>query len=354
MREHNQITAGRVILVTPGAAPADPRETVLKTTRLTLALAATLLLTAVAPASAAVPETELRPARLERGPDIAMAHLEGKTVVDGDTRLRIRAGMVTLLGTSGGSYVVGTSDKTGSKRFRTFRITPEGDRTPLLRGVAIFEQVLSGDGARIGLATGHNGERSRVRVWDAFDGHLESDRRFPGSVMILDLEGDRMLLGSWGPNATFWWNVASDTTRRILGRTGYNADIGADLLAFYTGDPYRRGCSVTARLSAVHTRLWKSCDERVQTFAANGRRAATIHILTDGLGPNQVHVRRTTGRLLARYTVDGWFGALTWESAQQLLLDTHGSEKSATVRCRLTDCERATGLRTTQPPRVQR
>lgn len=317
-----------------------------------LALAASVLLTASAPAGAAVPETELRPAQLDRGPDVAAAHLDGKTIVEGDVRVPIRAGMVLLLGKSGDAYVVATSNETGTKRFRTFRVTADGVRTPLLRDVPVFEMELSSDGNRIGMTSGHSADHTRLRVWDAYDGHRERDRRFPGSVTLLDFGAGRMVLGSWDPNTTFWWNVASNTTRPILARTGYRADIGAGMLAFFTGDPYRRGCSVTARLSAVKTRLWKSCHERVEAFSPNGGRTAAVHILTDGLGPNEVRVHRTGGRLLARYTVNGWFGALSWESNTQLLLDTHGSEKSATVRCELTQCERTSRLTPTPTLRV--
>ena len=142
-----------------------------------------------------------------------------------------------------------------------------------------------------------------------------------------------MVLGSFGPDRTFWWNSHTDATRRITDRAGYNADIRADRLAVYTKDPYRGGCSVVSRLSAPHSSLWRSCRERVQVFAPSGGRLASIPILTDGLGPRDVFLRSTGGRLLAHYRTAGWFGAIDWESARALLLDTNGAEKSATVRC---------------------
>jgi hypothetical protein len=44
-----------------------------------------------------------------------------------------------------------------------------------------------------------------------------------------------------------------------------------------------------------------------------------MHILSDGLGPNAVTVRRTKqGAALARYTAE-WFGALRWETNTALL-----------------------------------
>jgi hypothetical protein len=72
---------------------------------------------------------------------------------------------------------------------------------------------------------------------------------------------------------------------------------------------------------------------------------ATIHILSDGLGPSHVWLRRDGGRLLAHYSTAGWFGALEWETRTALLLDTNGAQKSATVRCVVADCERASALR---------
>lgn len=320
----------------------------LKPTLPTLALASLVLLAATGPAGASartkVPETDLKPATLSRGPDVAAPHLEAKTVVDGDVRLRIRAGMVRLLGKSGDEYVVGTSNKSGSGRFHTFRIDADGGRTPLIDGVSVFEMVLSADGGRIGLASGQTAKHSRLRVWDALNGDLEQSRRFPGAVSLLDFAGNRMVLGSWGPNRTLWWNVSTDRSRRIANRVGYIADIAADRFAFFTTkDPYSGGCSVSARLSDQH-RLWRSCKERVDAFAPSGGRTAAVHILSDGLGPNRVRVHKAGGRLVASYTTAGWFGAVTWESPRALLLDTHGSSKTATVRCVLTDCERASDV----------
>jgi len=315
----------------------------MKLTTIAASAAATLalLVGAAAPASA-VPVTVLRPAQLERGPDVAIPHLEGHTVVDGDTRIRVRAGQVRLLGTSGNDYVVGTSNADGSGRYRVVRLTPSGDRTVVLRDVPIWELVLSGDGTRIAYAQ-QSRPSTRIRVYDAAGGAVRADRRFRGVVSVLDFDEQRMVLGGWGPNRTFWWNAGSDATRRINGRTGYAADIGADRVASYTRDPYRGGCSVVTTLGS-RERLWGSCTQRVATFAPRGTRMATIHILTDGLGPRDVLLRKPRGTVLAHYSAQ-WFGALDWESDRKLLLDTNGTEKSATVRCVVADCERASDLR---------
>jgi hypothetical protein len=309
----------------------------------TAAATVALLLGALAPASAAVPDTELRPAELDRGPDVTIPHLEGHTVVDGDTRVEVRAGNVRLLGASGGEYVVGTSNRTGDARFRVFRVDADGDRTPLLRGVPIWELVLSQDGNQLGLAT-TGAQRTGLRAWSAEDGHRQAARRFAGAVSILDLDDGRMVLGGWGPDRTFWWNTRTDATRRIADRAGYAADIRARRVATYTEDPYLDGCTVVTTL-APQKRLWRSCEERVATFSPDGARMATVDILADGVGPGDVWLRRDGGRLLAHYSAAGWFGALEWETRKALLLDTVGARRAATVRCVVADCERSSRLR---------
>ena len=71
---------------------------------------------------------------------------------------------------------------------------------------------------------------------------------------------------------------------------------------------------------------------------------ATIHILSDGLGPRDVWLRKPGGKLLAHYSTE-WFGQIRWESDTSLLLDANGKKKTASVRCVIADCERASALR---------
>ena len=75
------------------------------------ALAATLV---AAPASA-VPTMTIKPTKLSRGADVAIPHLEGKTVVDGSVRIKVKAPTVRLVGKSGTAYVVGTAGRTGRR-----------------------------------------------------------------------------------------------------------------------------------------------------------------------------------------------------------------------------------------------
>ncbi|WP_134738665.1 hypothetical protein [Nocardioides sp. 503] len=316
-----------------------------KTMSVLVALAAGLtgVLALGAPAQAAEPVV-LRPADLPRGADVRVPHLEGRTVVDGDRRVRVRGGdRVVLLGRSGDAYVVGVSgDDDGRGSIRLVR--PGAAARVVLRGVPVFETVLSGDGQHLVRASASTARRTRVMVNRASDGALVRQRTFPGSAKVLDAGGGRVVLGSWGPDRTLSWSFATDTTTTLVRRAGYAASIEADRLATYSRDPYDGGCSVVRRLAAPRGTLWRSCDERVAAFAPGATRLATIGILSDGLGPTEVRLRKAGGRLVARYAAR-WFGSISFESERALLLDTNGTRKAATVRCTATRCVRASALR---------
>lgn len=326
---------------------------VLASTATAVAAVATLVLTGLATTGAQAggtpaPRTQLHPGKLDRGADVRIPHLEGKTIVDGDTRLRVRAQRVSYVGKSGDDYLVAVSTNDG-RQGRALRITPTGDRTVLARGVDIWTLVLSQDGSE--LAEEHYVRRNRteIRVHDAVTGSVRTARTFHSNVSVLDFDRGRLVLTAWGPNHTFWWTHASNTTKLINHRVSGTADIRADRLSAYTDDPYNGGCTVVTALTAPRQRLWRSCDERVEDFSANGRRIATIHILSDGPGPGDVWLRKIGGRQLGHYTAR-WFGLIQFESNRALLLDTFGARQAATVRCDATSCERASALEPVRQP----
>lgn len=311
-------------------------------------IAATALLALVgavaAPAGAAAPTVELRPGSLDRGDDVAGPHVEGRTLVDGTLRISFRWPNVTLLGTSGTAYVVNVSRTDGTHQ-QTLRVHRDDSFTVLARGLDSSEVLLSGDGDHLVTTPDAGSSRTTVRVLDARTRAVVDTREFPGYVSVLDADEGRAILGSWGPNRTLWWNFVTDDTLRINNRAGSAASITANRVASYTRDPYNGGCSVVTDLRRPIGVLWRSCDQRVEAFTENGRRIATVHILSDGLGPTEVTVRRTHhGAALARYTAE-WFGALRWETNTALLLDTNGRAKAATVRCVGAACERASDLK---------
>jgi len=317
--------------------------------RMLAAVAAVLTTLVVTGAAAAVPAaTEIKPGTLPRGADVAIPHLEDKTVVDGDVRIRVRGAVVRLLGKSGAAYVVSTLNRDGSSG-RLLRYEADGTRTVIARG-DVFEARLSSDGLRV-LAGEYRSKRTILRAWSVATGQLEAKRRFGGFPNVLDALGDRVLLGVWG-RGTLSWDLASGSVLRLTKRVGGAASLEDDLLSSYTSDPYNGGCMVVSRISETGDDLWKSCKERVESFAPGGRRMVTVHLLSDGIGPNEASVRTVGGRLVARYTVQGWFGALTFETARALLLDTNGKRQATTVRCVRDDCERAADLEPVAPPRA--
>ncbi|MCW2853517.1 MAG: hypothetical protein JWM84_3181 [Nocardioides sp.] len=295
-------------------------------------------------AAQAVDRQVLRPADLPRGADVRVPHLEGRTVVDGDVRVRVRGGeRVVLLGRSGTGYVVGVTGRDDGRG--SIRVVRRGaPARVVLRGVPVFETQLSGDGRHLARAAGSTAKKTRVTVNRTRDGALVRQRTFPGSARVLDVAGDRMVIGSWGPDRTLSWNFVADTTTTLVRRTGYAASIEADRLATFSRDPYEGGCSVVRRLASPHGRLARSCHDRVAAFSPGGARMATIDILSDGLGPTEVRVRRSGGRLVAHYAAR-WFGAISFESERALLLDTNGAKRAATVRCVVARCVRASALR---------
>ena len=321
------------------------RMTVAATAGLAVVIGGATLAAAPARATAKAESTELRPATLQRGPDVRIPHVEGRTVVDGDVRVKVLGGdRVTLLGRSGKAYVVVVTrdDRDGGV---VKRVRPGAAPQVILRGASPYDLRLSGDGLHLLRTTfiiGGSG-RTRVTAYGAGQGKVLSARTLKGSVSVLDAFGGRAVLGSWSPARTLWWNYVDNTTSPIVGRTGYRADISTNRLASYSGDPYDGGCSVVGALDASKP-AWRSCSERVEAFSPGLSRMATVHLLSDGLGPNRVKVRKADGVLIGDFTAK-FFGELVFESERALLLETYGAQRAATVRCQAATCVRASDLR---------
>lgn len=293
-----------------------------------------------APALAAVPTTDLQPEALPRGADVAIPHVEGGVLVDGDRRVDLGAPTARLIGRSSAAFVVGTTAADGSHRSRILRVRPDGSLKVLVRGIEPWDFVLSTDGRYLVHSRIRAGATTRLRVWSARSGRVRRDVDLRDYLTVLDADASRVILGGF-ERGTLEWSIGDGHVRRITRRNGGRADLASDLLASYTGDPYRGGCTKVSRLSRPGRILWTSCRERVEAFAPDGASMATVHILSDGIGPGEVRTRGIDGGALARYTTTGWFGDIEWESPTTLLLGTNGTTTSATVRCRLSDCETA-------------
>ena len=293
------------------------------------------------------PTVTIRPGELPRGANPQVPWVFGGQLYDRSVRVDVPRN-AWLLGASGDDYLLQVP---GDDRSRVVRVAADGSRTRVLVFPAAHQVTLSTDGAML-LRTAQrrvDGDwRTVLHVHDPVTGDVRDRRRFTGVVDVVDADAGRAVLGSWTPRQrTVLWDVAADTTRRLLRQTGYVADLRADRLGTFTKDPYLGGCTVLRRLSAPGEVLSKSCDERVAAISPSGRRVATIHILSDGLGPRDVSVRRDTGRKLVGYRVAEWFGRVDFESDRALLLEASGRNRQAVVRCEGAVCERATRTRPT-------
>ncbi len=294
------------------------------------------------------PTVSIQPAALDRGPDVPDPHVEGRTLIDGSMRMTFRAPNVTYLGKSGKRYVVHLARRDGSHR-RVLWIRADEKQKVLVRGIDAALVRLSGDGKDLVTTPRQSAARTSLRVLDARTGDLVRARTFPGIVDVLDADESRAVLGSWSPNRTFWWNYRTDATKQINHRAGYFASIRSDRVASYTRDPYQNGCSVLTDLRSKPHRLSRSCSERVVAVTPNGRRIATVGLLSDGPGSSAATVRRARGgAALVRYEAPYVFGRIWWQDNHRLLLDTMTTRKVTTVRCVMETCERAS--RTTKSP----
>jgi hypothetical protein len=307
-------------------------------------LAATLL---ASPASAA-PAIVLTPGGLQRGADLSLPHLEGKTVVDGSVRVRVKAPTLVLLGKSGAAYVVGTANAQGA-RGRVYRVTADGARTLLARSNP-FQTRLSDDGLTL-VSTRVAGDlKTTITAYDATTGAEKSQRVFKDYASTLDAHADQVLVGSL--DKTLLWTISDNSVLVVSRDGGYVGDLSADVLGTFTKDPYDGGCTVVSRISTGE-RLWRSCTEAVAAFSTDGSRIATVGILSDGPGPGRVDARTISGRHLGRYQVrSGWFGTILFESPTALLLDVNAARKAFTARCTGATCERASDLRPAQTLRA--
>lgn len=307
-------------------------------TALTALLAGGVLL---APsAGAAAPTTDLQPQKLQRGADIAIPHIDEGDFVDGAHRVELPGTVARVLGQAGDEWLVATNNVDRKRNRRVVRIAADGTVSDVLKDIDTSTVILSADGSTLAWQSFANGGRQTVTyVAASADGTLLGEKGPAAPHRLLDVSDDRVLLGSG--NRTSQWRFATDRTRTVVKKAANVADIEHDLLAFYTRDTYSGGCTRMVRLSEPSTTLWRSCDDRVWGISPDGTRLATIDLLSDGLGPDVVTIRKIDGSALARYRT-GWFSSVEWESTDTVLLGVNGTRKSATVRCTATACENAT------------
>ncbi|WP_210438207.1 hypothetical protein [Nocardioides xinjiangensis] len=315
------------------------RRTPLTVLTAVLATAAAL----AAPAEAAAPTVDLQPQQLPRGADVAVPHVDDGVFVDGDRRIDLPGDDARVLGASDdGAWLAATwrTTRVGEQRgARVVRVRADGTVGTVLVGFEALDALLSEDGSRLVTVGDLGRRRAAVTVRSATDGAEVASRTFRGYPEVLTADDRRVLVRTAGRTA--WWRVGSDRVRTLTRGLSGPASIEHDLFVTYTEDPYLGGCSRLVRLSDLATTLWRSCRQRVAAFSPDGTQVLSFHILTDGVGPGEIHLRTVRGTRLATWTT-GWFGGWGWESPGTVLLRVNGRRTASVVRCTLARCENAT------------
>jgi hypothetical protein len=311
-------------------------------------LAAPLL--AADPGAAQVPArraTDVSPTALDRGPARTDAHLVGQRLVHGDLSVTIPGRRAVLVGSGVENHLVGTRL---DGRWTTIRVDDDGTQHRIATGLSPYDMTYSEDG-RLVASSRFDGITTRVVVRSTADGSAVARRIFSDGSSVLTLDSSRVVLGSWAPARTRTWQLDTDRLHTLVHQAGYRADLTHGLLATLTADPYEGGCSVLRRLDQPATRLWRSCDERVERFSPDGRHLITVDLLSDGVGPSRVLMRSVGGQRQAEWRVArGWIDVQGWEAPHTWVGEVHGPRWSAGLRCTGDDCERTSALRPTDTP----
>lgn len=312
----------------------------------TLALAATGAIALSLTAGPAQAATTLDITSLPRGADSTAPHVEGKTLVDGTLRVPIQGAEVSLVGEAGTGYVVASLDRRGTGTL--LRVESDGSIRSLGKGDP-YSSVVSSDGTRVVAVRYKRSGKITLKVQDAVSGGVLGRRSVVDYPNVLDVSGSKVYLGGFygDTKGTLVWDTTTDQVTKVSRRIGYRADAAHDLLATYTRDPYRGGCTVLSRLSNPLVKLWKSCDDTIGEFSTDGTHMATYFILTDGIGASGVSVRTVTGAVEGEYKTkrNGYVGTLQFEDPDTLLIDATVGRKSATVRCTGSACELASDVK---------
>ena len=260
---------------------------------------------ACATPAAAVPTTTLNPAKLPRGADVSIPHLERKTIVDGAVRVtgqgadrpaarQVRDGVRRRHGEPRRQRRTAVSS--ASRRTATSRATRPRERLRTCCPVTARpcrldqESAIEEHGDRPVATTGALVARARSRV------HVRPRRRRGRSWSAARRE-----------DLARGHQHRHGRGRQRAGRR-YAGDLSADVFASYTKDPYDGGCTVVTpghhRRSGSGSRARSG--SRPSTPTAS--RIATVDILSDGIGPRpgrRAHDRRREARRLPRCTTAG-------------------------------------------------
>ena len=224
----------------------------LTTTTALLALAAPLL--AAAPSSAAPPDVTIKPGTLTRGPDVSGVHLEGKTIVDGDVRVTLKAPRVLLYGKSDDVYVAATGDKEWGN-VKLWQVTASGATKQLAKFIDPFNTLLDADGGQVAYSYGDSTSKPTIAVYDLALKSEVSVNAFASLPTLLDFdEGSVVASFADFKVKTIRWDTVSDETVRLNTKFSNFASQAHNLLGFFSKDPFNGGCQVLAHLDDLTTR----------------------------------------------------------------------------------------------------
>lgn len=303
------------------------------------AMTAAAALTLIAAPATAGPTVDIRPGALPRGVEGTVPYVFGtNTIIDAEHTVRVRTQRpIDLLGKAPGGYVVAGTDP--RDRTVVWFVNAQGQRRVLSRGQEYAEVSDSGSA----LVTSRGYRPTTLSVINVGTGTVVRTRTFRGVRQGLDVHRGKVLVGG-GSGAL--WTLKTNTVRPVTTRSAYNADLSNDLMATFSGDPYRDGCTTVTRISNPATRVWHSCEEAVHAWSPDGKRMVTAYKLSDGPGPHEVDVRGVRGKHIATYRVARNFGPIVWESNLSLMLWANGRDRAAMVRCMDTTCQRVSRLTT--------
>ncbi len=314
----------------------------LTTTAAVIALAAPLL--AVAPSTAAPAEVTIKPGSIKRGPDVAGPHLDGTTIHDGDISVTLKAARALLYGKWKQYYIVATGNQQWGNT-KLVRVAKSGNTKLLVSSIDPFNAELDADGGQVAYSYGDATQRPTIGVFDLAQKEEVISRSFASLPTLLDFDLGRVIASFWSFKIkTLTWDTVIDTTARLNGKRSNYASIAHNLLGYFSKDPQAGGCQVLTRLGNLDDELWVNCKERIEDASPDGRRFATIPLLTDGLGAADIFVRKASGAVVAHYTIPGYFGRIWWETNTKLLMEANGAKKAAVVRCKVAECNRASKL----------
>ena len=199
------------------------------TTTALLAMATPLL--AAAPSHAAPPDVTIKPGTLPRGPDVSGAHLQGKTIVDGDVRVTVKAPRVLLYGKSNDVYVVATGDKEWGNT-KLLQVRPSGATKQLAKFIDPFNTQLDADGGQVAYSYGDSISKPTIAVYDLALKDEVSVNAFASLPKLLDFdEGSVVASFADFKVKTIQWDTVSDETVRLTVRKGleqYGVDDSKD------------------------------------------------------------------------------------------------------------------------------